>query len=81
MSGDENNTKMKKEMQTIAFEIMILTPTCAIYARCFKWSGKIAMLSIPSGIEINIKNAHALLGHNDEERTQTTAKVLWWSIT
>ena len=73
--------KMRKRNYMIAFKIAIPVPKGAICTGCFRQSSNIARVSIQSYMELNIQKAHALLGSNDEETIQATAKAFGSTIT
>eukprot|EP00956_Cyclotella_meneghiniana_P014217 scaffold21223_cov41-Cyclotella_meneghiniana.AAC.1 len=64
------------EGDVIHFDIVVKTPRGAIFVAHFVRDSEVGAASTDAGTSMNIKKAHALLGHGDEESTRKTAKHL-----
>ena len=80
--GDRTGiTIQNREGKVIKFDIVIPTARGAIYAVRFVRDTEVSAAYTEAGVRMNIKKAHGLLGHRNEDDTRATAKQLAWTIT
>ena len=79
--GDETGIQIAKGDHVIGFNIVIPTPKGAVFACRFVRDTDLAAVSTETRVRMSIDEAHALLGHRDENYTRLTAKELGWVMT
>ena len=85
LTGDEESIRIQKGDLTISFDIVIKTTKGALYCAHMK---RKRLHDKINGAEaekkktvMSVANAHALLGHCNEDATRKTAKHLGWELT
>jgi len=89
---EEDHACLCRGRTVVKFDIVIDTPKGRLYAIRFKRSGvpevNMPEVNMAKGdltksktITMNIKKAHALLGHASEAITRKTAETLGWTLT
>ena len=86
LHGDKDCIWMTKERKQIVFDIKILTPKGAVYAKYFNWldnkQGELANGMIDGGgTKLTINQAHAKLGHIGEDAMRKIAGHFEWHLT
>ncbi len=81
MTGDDaRGIVLQKGSTMIKFDIKIETPGGVIWCGYFKRGCKVAAVSGDAQYKISVDQAHCLLGHPDENRTQYIAKLFGWQL-
>ena len=84
LHGDKDPIWMTKEKGKIMFDIKIPTPKGAVYAMYFKHlsvRGELANGTTDGSLKLMIGQAHARLGHIDEDAVQKIAGHIGWHLT
>ncbi len=83
LTGNADYIKLKKGEKLSLFNIVINTPKGALYVGKFSRKGGDEVMegAKNNAPTYNIKKAHELLGHNNENDTRQMASHLGWTIT
>ena len=84
MYGGDNGIEMTKENEIIRFDIIVKMAKGALYCGYFaREDGELAAVETGETprVSMNVKRAHMLLGHCNEEATRKIAAHLGWEIT
>ncbi len=83
LTGNAYYIKLEKGKKSLLFNIVINTPKGALYVGKFSRKGGDEVMggAANNAPTYNIKKAHELLGHNNENDTRQMASHLGWTIT
>ncbi len=83
LTGNADYIKLQKVRKSLLFNIVINTPKGALYVGKFSREGgdEVVGGATSKAPTYNIKKAHELLGHNNENDTRQMANHLGWTIT
>ncbi len=83
LTGNADYIKLSKGKKSLLFNIVINTPNGALYVGAFsrKRGDEVMGGATNNAPTYNIKKAHELLGHNNENDTRQMASHLGWTIT
>ena len=81
LGGDKEALWIEKDGMEVCFNIVIPTPKGALYCMYYKRATEMAMAATERGTKMNIAKAHSLLGHCNEDMTQSAAKSMGWVLT
>ncbi len=82
LTGNADYIKLQKGGKSLLFNIVINTPKGALYVGKFSRKGgdEVVGGATSKAPTYNIKKAHELLGHNNENDTRQMASHLGWTI-
>ena len=83
LTGNADYIKLQKGGKSLLFNIVINAPKGALYVGKFSRKGgdEVVGGATSKAPTYNIKKAHELLGHNNENDTRQMASHLGWTIT
>jgi hypothetical protein len=83
LTGNIDYIKLQKGGKSLLFNIVINTLKGALYVGKFsrKWGDEVMGGATSKAPTYNIKKAHEVLGHNNENDTRQMASHLGWTIT
>ena len=79
LGGDEKALWLSKDGQTIKFDIVVTTSKGLVFCACLKRHKEVSNVG-PDALALTVNQAHARLGHMNEDRTRKTASILGWVI-